>query len=73
MATTSVKAVGGPRTKEAVDKRPGAESRLSKRKVSRDKQMEQDEWTRYLPSVPSTHHLSEKGRYLDHSMEEVPD
>lgn len=63
--TTSVKQVGAPRS----DKRPGAESRLSKRKVAKGEKAEPakqkddqyNEWTRSLPSVPPTHHLIPKG------------
>lgn len=63
--TTSVKQVGAPRT----DKRPGADSRLSKRKVAKGEKTEPakqkddnyNEWTRSLPSVPSTQHLNPKG------------
>lgn len=62
IAATSVKTVGGPRAKDASEKRPGTESRLSKRKVPKDKS-EQNEWNVNLPSVPSTQHLSEKGSH----------
>ena len=66
IAAASVKQVGAPRS---TDKRPGAESRLSKRrptkteKVEASKQKEEfdNEWTRSLPSVPSTQHLNPKG------------
>lgn len=68
----SVKQVGAPRSS---DKRPGTDSRLSKRKVTKGdkdkveaaKQREKDiqdysnEWTRSLPSVPATQHLNSKG------------
>jgi len=57
----SVKHVGAPRA----EKRTGAESRLSKRKVPKDKaETKQDfsnEWTLKLPSVPSTQYLNPKG------------
>lgn len=65
---TSVKQVGAPRS---TDKRPGAESRLSKRKAAKgektevSKQQQEprgNEWTLSLPSVPSTQHLNPKGK-----------
>lgn len=63
----SVKQVGAPRS---TDKRPGVESRLSKRKVTKTEKVEaskpkedySSEWTRSLPSVPSTQHLNPKGK-----------
>lgn len=66
--TDSVKQVGAPRS----DKRPGTDSRLSKRKVAKGDKTEPtkqkddnyNEWTRSLPSVPSTQHLNQKGRHL---------
>jgi len=66
--TASVKQVGAPRS----DKRLGAESRLSKRKVTKSEKAEAakhhdeyfNEWTRTLPSVPSTQHLNPKGKAI---------
>jgi len=71
--TASVKQVGAPRSN--TDKRPGAESRLAKRKSTKgekvevkssgkkdDVQLYSNEWTRSLPSVPSTQHLNPKGK-----------
>jgi len=71
--TGSVKQVGAPRS--STDKRPGAESRLAKRKTTKgekvevktvakkeDVQLYSNEWTRSLPSVPSTQHLNPKGK-----------
>lgn len=64
----AVKTVGTPRSKEAGEKRPGAESRLSKRKLARDKAEKaldaKDEWATNLPSVPSTQHLDPRGKQL---------
>lgn len=62
----SVKAVGTPRSKDSpTEKRSGAESRLSRRKIPRDRNEQaaggNDEWTINLPSVPSTQHLDPKG------------
>ncbi|KAK5079175.1 hypothetical protein LTR64_002405 [Lithohypha guttulata] len=65
----SVKQVGAPRS---TDKRPGVESRLSKRKVTKTEKVEvskpkedySSEWTRSLPSVPSTQHLNPKDVYV---------
>lgn len=63
----SVKQVGTPRSN---DKRTGAESRQSKRKVAKSEKTEPgkqvqeakgNEWTLQLPSVPSTQHLNPKG------------
>lgn len=64
--TTSVKQVGAPRS----DKQPSTDSRLSKRKITKSEKSEavkqQDEhfseWTRTLPSVPSTQHINPKGK-----------
>ena len=53
--SASVKTVG------TAEKRPAATPRPSRRKTAKDKP-EADEWTRHLPSVPSTQHLSEKGK-----------
>ncbi len=69
IANPSVKTVGTPRAKDATgQKRSGAESRLSKRKLSRDKSEhaveDKDEWAANLPSVPSTQHLDPKGSDL---------
>ena len=59
---SSVKQVGAPRTDP---KRPGAESRVSKKRNSKDKvdtkQDVQDNWTSNLPAVPSLQHLNPKG------------
>lgn len=65
----SVKTVGAPRPKDgSSQKRPGAESRLSRRKVPRDRNEHvadgHDEWAIDLPSVPSTQHLDPKGQLL---------
>lgn len=58
----SVKQVGTPRSET---KRPGSESRLSKKRSSKEKfdakQEVQDDWTSKLPSVPSLQHLNPKG------------
>lgn len=64
--SSHVKQVGTPRS---TDKRAGAESRLSKRKAQKHEKTEGlkqedgfcNEWTRTLPSVPSTQHLNPKG------------
>jgi hypothetical protein len=61
-----VKTVGTPRTKENTgEKKAGAESRLSRRKIPREKNEHaadgKDEWSMDLPSVPSTQHLDPKG------------
>ena len=63
----SVKTVGTPRPKDgSSQKRPGAESRLSRRKIQRDRNElvadGKDEWAIDLPSVPSTQHLDPKGK-----------
>ena len=62
----AVKTVGTPRSKDgAGQKRAGAESRLSRRKIPRDRSEHapegKDEWAINLPSVPSTQHLDPKG------------
>ncbi|KAK4947313.1 hypothetical protein LTR10_013681 [Elasticomyces elasticus] len=61
----SVKQVGALRSET---KRSGAESRLSKRRVSKDKvdakQVPHDDWTSKLPSVPSLQHLNPKDIYV---------
>jgi hypothetical protein len=61
----SVKTVGTPRPKDGSQKQPGAESRLSRRKIPRDRNEHatdgKDEWALDLPSVPSTQHLDPKG------------
>ena len=62
----AVKTVGTPRSKDAAgQKRAGAESRLSRRKIPRDRSEHapegKDEWAINLPSVPSTQHLDPKG------------
>lgn len=59
---SQVKQVGAPRTES---KRPGAESRLSKKRSPKDKvdakQEIQENWTSNLPAVPSLQHLNPKG------------
>ncbi|KIY01899.1 uncharacterized protein Z520_02037 [Fonsecaea multimorphosa CBS 102226] len=60
----SVKQVGAPRSES---KRPGAESRLSKKRSSKDKadtKEAQDDWTSKLPAVPSLQHLNPKDVYV---------
>ncbi|KAK6384851.1 hypothetical protein LTS17_002414 [Exophiala oligosperma] len=61
----SVKQVGTPRSET---KRPGSESRLSKKRSSKEKfdakQEVQDDWTSKLPSVPSLQHLNPKDIYV---------
>ncbi|OQV05535.1 Mitochondrial domain-containing protein [Cladophialophora immunda] len=60
----SVKQVGAPRSES---KRPGAESRLSKKRSSKDKaenKETQDDWTSKLPAVPSLQHLNPKDVYV---------
>ncbi|KIW12157.1 hypothetical protein PV08_09432 [Exophiala spinifera] len=61
----SVKQVGTPRSET---KRPGSESRLSKKRSSKDKvdakEEVQDDWTSKLPSVPSLQHLNPKDIYV---------
>lgn len=69
VANPSVKTVGTPRAKDATgQKRSGAESRLSRRKVPRARSEHpadsKDEWAINLPSVPSTQHLDPKGSDL---------
>ncbi|KIW99776.1 uncharacterized protein Z518_10704 [Rhinocladiella mackenziei CBS 650.93] len=65
ISAASVKQVGAPRSES---KRPGAESRLSKKRASKDKleakQEPQDDWTSKLPSVPSLQHLNPKDIYV---------
>jgi len=81
--TASVKQVGAPRS--TTDKRPGAESRLAKRKSTKadkvevkssgkkdDVQLYSNEWTRTLPSVPSTQHLNPKGKKRAGPRQEFP-
>ena len=60
---SSVKQVGAARTES---KKPVSESRLSKRKAAKAEPVEevqQDNWTTHLPSVPSTEHLNKKGKW----------
>ncbi|OAG43239.1 hypothetical protein AYO21_02525 [Fonsecaea monophora] len=60
----SVKQVGAPRSES---KRPGAESRLSKKRSSKDRadsKETQDDWTSKLPAVPSLQHLNPKDVYV---------
>lgn len=62
----SVKTVGTPKSKDGTSgKRSGAESRLSRRKIPRERNEQgedgRDEWTVNLPSVPSTQHVDPKG------------
>jgi hypothetical protein len=71
----SVKTVGTPRSKVGTgEKRAGAESRLSRRKIPRDRTEHaadgKDEWAVKLPSVPSTQHLDPKGNGFSTSMPE---
>jgi hypothetical protein len=66
VANPSPKTVGAPRSKDGTgEKRSGAESRLSRRKIPRDRSEYaadgKDEWAVNLPSVPSTQHLDPKG------------
>jgi hypothetical protein len=77
VANPSVKAVGTPRSKDGPgDKRPGTESRLSRRRIPRDKsehaQGGKDEWATNLPSVPSTQHLDPKGFWPSYLILERP-
>jgi hypothetical protein len=68
--SSSVKTVGTPRSKDAttIEKRPGSESRLSRRKTSRDKTehpaIGKEQWAISLPTAPSTQHLDPKGESL---------
>jgi hypothetical protein len=71
MPASSVKTVGTPRAKEAAtDQSPVSEQastdvRIPKRKVARQKsnngQHGSNQWTKNMPSVPSTQHLSIDG------------
>src|SRR6266480_239372 len=74
---SSVKAVGTPRAKEVSAERPSVtgqnqastDVRLPKRKVARQKtsngQDRGNQWTKDIPSVPSTQHLSIDGTLLE--------
>lgn len=69
LANPSVKTVGTPRSKGGTgEKRSSAESRLSRRRIARDRSDDvadgKDEWAIDLPSVPSTQHLDPKDIYV---------
>jgi hypothetical protein len=81
---SSVKTVGTPREKEApAEQSPVTEQeqastdvRIPKRKVTRQKtssgQDRGNQWTRSMPSVPSTQHLSVDGTSLETSFPSIP-
>ncbi len=69
MPASSVKTVGTPRSKQPVgEQSPTADGRIQRKKVARQKADAKDdaenEWTKNLPSVPSTQHLDPKGMFV---------
>ena len=66
--SSSVKTVGTPRAKQPVgEQSPSADGRIPRKKVARQKADAKDdadsEWTKNLPSVPSTQHVDPKGMF----------